>query len=231
MIIKSEAIFFALVGGIIPAIVWLLFWLREDRKRPEPRGLIMLTFFFGMIAVPLVIPLQKITFQQNSQFNTFLIWAILEETFKYAAAYFAALRKKEVDEPIDPIIYMLTAALGFAALENALFILGPLVNGNILESVLVGNLRFVGASLLHTISSATIGVALAISFFKRKAVRRAYLAMGIVFAIALHTVFNLFIIKETHSNTFVTFGFVWIAIVILMLLFERVKKIYPVNKI
>jgi RsiW-degrading membrane proteinase PrsW (M82 family) len=231
MIIDPKTLFYALIGGIIPAVLWLWFWLHEDKKRPEPRGLITSTFFAGMLAVPIAIPLQKLTHQPQSIFLTFLIWAALEELLKFGAAYFSALRKREDDEPIDPLIYMMTAALGFVAIENAIFILNPLLKGNLIEGVITGNLRFIGASLLHTISSAAIGISLALAFYKRAAVKLIYLSFGILTAIALHTLFNLFIIKETDSITLATFGFVWMAIVILILFFEKIKKVYPVNKI
>ncbi|OHA88787.1 MAG: hypothetical protein A2653_03245 [Candidatus Zambryskibacteria bacterium RIFCSPHIGHO2_01_FULL_43_25] len=228
---QFDSIFFAHIGGIIPAIIWLLFWLREDRKRPEPRGLIMLTFLGGMVVVPIAILLQKATYNPSSLFFTFLIWAALEELIKFGAAYFTALKRKEMNEPIDALIYMMTAALGFVAIENTLFILNSLVSGDIIGSVITGNLRFVGASLLHTISSAAIGISIALAFYKDENTKRNYLAFGIIIAIALHAAFNLSIINETTSNTLATFGFVWIAIVVLMLVFEKVKKIYPVNKI
>ncbi|TAL49542.1 PrsW family intramembrane metalloprotease [Patescibacteria group bacterium] len=228
-----EAIFYSLAGGIIPAIVWLLFWLREDKKRPEPRGLIALAFVGGMIAVPLVIPFQKISqdLVANNIFWTFLLWAALEELFKYGSASVTALHRKEMNEPIDALIYMMTTALGFVAVENTLFILKPIILGNITEGLITGNLRFIGASLLHTISSATVGIAMALSFYKSPSTKRLAVVVGLILAIILHAAFNLSIIKETNSTTLAAFGFVWIAIVTLMLLFEKVKTIHPVNKI
>ena len=57
--INTDIIFYALLGGILPALIWLAFWLREDYKHPEPRGLILRTFLLGMGAVILVLPFQK----------------------------------------------------------------------------------------------------------------------------------------------------------------------------
>jgi RsiW-degrading membrane proteinase PrsW (M82 family) len=227
--VSPEIVLLSLVGGIIPAVIWLLFWLREDSARPEPRGLIMLTFFAGMLAVPLVIPFERFVQMPESRTLTFILWATLEELFKFGVAYIVALRRKEDNEPIDPIIYMMTAALGFAAIENAIFIFHPLFMGNYTESLITGSVRFIGASLLHTIASASIGVAMGLSFYLGRISKKIDLFLGIIFAITLHSIFNLFIIKEESGITFATLGFVWISIVILMLFFEIVKKIYPVQ--
>lgn len=228
---SSSSIFFALVGGIIPSVIWLLFWLREDSKRPEPRGMLMLTFFAGMVTVPLVIPFQKALQIQGDLSSTFLVWAALEEVFKFGAAYLVAIRQKEDNEPVDALIYMMTVALGFAAMENALFIFKPLSQGVISESLITGNVRFIGASLLHTISSAVMGIALGLTFYKAKSTKVVSTLFALVLATVLHTAFNLFIMKEHSGTTFATFGFVWISIVVLMLFFEKIKNIYPVNKI
>ena len=156
-------VIYALLGGILPALVWLLFWLREDRKNPEPKRLIMRTFILGMIAVILVLPLQKgveMLFAGGITILSLAVWAFLEEGLKLGAGYFGGLASREDNEPIDPMIYMITAALGFVSLENALFILGPMLGGDIATSIITGNLRFIGASLLHEVTSAIIGVSI-----------------------------------------------------------------------
>ena len=228
----------ALFGGIFPALLWLFYWLREDRRHPEPKKMIFLTFVAGVIAVPLVLPFEKYackalagacTNPQNVQLPILLLWATTEEFFKFLAAYFVALRSKYMDEPIDAVIYMITAALGFAALENTFFILGPLLNGHLFEGLITGNLRFVGATLLHTVSSAAIGVAIALSYYKRATLRHDFLILGLFASIMLHTLFNFFIIQQSGVHIFTVFGSVWVAAIILLLLFEKIKRIrkYP----
>ena len=70
--------------GLLPAIFWLLFWLYEDRKRPEPRGLILRTFIGGMIVVPVVIQLETLGFSYFSfGVASFIIVSVVEEVFKY----------------------------------------------------------------------------------------------------------------------------------------------------
>jgi len=217
---------FALAGGITPALLWLWFWHKEDKAHPEPRYLIALAFVAGMMTVALVIPIQKFvaTFIVGTM-GVFVAWSIIEEVMKYAVAKIAILRHAEVDEPIDMVMYMVTIALGFAAVENALFLLSPLSGSNVLETVLTGNLRFVGATLLHVLSSAVIGIALAISFYKPKKIKRLYAFCGVILAIILHSGFNLLILNTPDEHLFRTFSIVWIGVVAILALLEFVKRI------
>lgn len=227
MTLSIQAIFFALFGGMIPACVWLWFWLREDTVHPEPKSLIALTFVAGIVSVLLVLPFQKGIYSlfEDSLFLTFFLWAAVEELFKFGAAYIAALRNKAVDEPVDVIIYMVTAALGFAAFENTLFLINPLFSGNVIDSIITGNLRFIGTSLLHIISSASVGIFMAFAFFSDAYSKRLHLICGLSVAIILHTLFNLSIIEDNGSNTFLTFSILWISVIALLLFFEKIKRL------
>lgn len=224
---SPETFFFALAGGILPALLWLWFWLQEDRLHPEPRSMIIRTFIMGMIAVPLVLPLEQ--FIQNRYASgtvlVIFLWACSEEIFKWLAAFFSALDTREYDEPIDAVIYLLTAALGFAAMENTFFLISSISNTGVEASFAVGNLRFIGATLLHVLSSGIIGLFLGLSFFKGWLARKVYLLFGLASAILLHTVFNIYIMRSTGTNIFIVFCFVWVAILLLIAGFEKVKRV------
>lgn len=151
-------------------------------------------------------------------------WAATEELLKFGAATVMALIWASYDEPLDAVIYMVTAALGFSAMENALFLLTPIANGDLLRSVVTGDLRFIGATLLHTLASATIGITLALSFWKGALARRSAALGGVILAIFLHTVFNFFILKGGGSSTFWVFLFIWCGIVGVLLMTEHIKQ-------
>ncbi|NQV93449.1 PrsW family intramembrane metalloprotease [Candidatus Kaiserbacteria bacterium] len=223
--ISGETIIYALLGGLLPSLLWLWFWRREDRLHPEPRRLILIAFIMGMLSIPFVIPIQKYTATIFSGGLLILIWAAIEEILKYSFAYFSVLRNKEMNEPIDEVLYMITIALGFAALENTLFLIEPLSSGRFVESVVTGNFRFLGATLLHVLSSATVGVFMAFAFYKNRAQKLLYTGVGIILAILLHSLFNFSIIKSNGTNILLVFAFVWAGIIILLLLLERIKSI------
>jgi protease PrsW len=212
------------MGGVIPALLWLVFWQLEDRCDPEPKRYILLSFIAGMVTVPLVLPFQFWAKAYTSGPLMLFLWALTEEGLKFAAAWFLVLRSRAVDEPIDAIIYMLTVALGFAAMENTLFLLTPISHGDTLGSLLAGNLRFIGATLLHTLASATIGIGFALAFYRTRRERGLYTFLGLVLAVILHTLFNVFILQSGAGNTFNVFLAVWIGVVVVLLFFERLKR-------
>ncbi len=226
MIALSPTLFIALLGGILPSLLWLAFWLFEDRCEPEPKRYIFFTFVVGGLAVGPVLLLEQYAAGLFVGPVLLLAWAATEELFKFGAAYITALRSYVFDEPLDAVIYMVTAALGFAAVENTLFLFGSLQQGT-LHGIITGDLRFIGATLLHVLASSTIGVALALSFNKSAALRRLYALGGVVLAIGLHTLFNFFILGENGDATFFIFMCIWVGIVGVLLAVEKVK--HPVR--
>ncbi len=227
--ITIETFFWAIAGSFLPALFWLWFWLKQDSKKPEPVLLLSLSFITGAVTVFLVYPIESFAYKFTSGTSLFVAVALIEEIMKYLALYLVALRSKYFDEPIDAVIYAITIALGFSAMENLLYLVSTISQDGVMLGVINSNLRFVGATLLHTVSSAAIGVAVALSFYKRPAMKTIYLALGLITAFVLHTIFNLTIINtESIGEILIVFFYLWIAIVILLLLFEKIKKIRPV---
>lgn len=239
--IEAQTLFFALLGGILPALVWLWFWLREDSKNPEPRSMLSLAFLGGILSAILVYPVENwivslfgyeyLTNLMRTTVITLIIilWATSEEIFKFLGAYFTAIRKKCTDEPIDVIIYMVATALGFAALENAFFIADPFSKGQFVFGLVTLNQRFIGSTLLHTLTAITAGIPMAFAFNKGKRAKLTAIFGGILCAIVLHTLFNLFIINGTEGITIIVFSCVWLLLMVALLFFEKIKKIYPIN--
>ncbi len=122
--IASQDFAVAFLFGLTPAIFWLWFWLREDRNKPEPLLLIIITFIAGMAVVPVALPLQQLAQDIYTGANLILVWVIIEEVLKYTAAILVIFWNRAVDEPIDFIIYLIAIALGFAAFFFTLELVG-----------------------------------------------------------------------------------------------------------
>ncbi|NOY35468.1 MAG: PrsW family intramembrane metalloprotease [bacterium] len=226
--ITSTTILFALLGGILPPLLWLWFWLKEDRY-PEPRSVLALTFFFGMLAVLAAIFFEKAFLMAEQKLgiektaggliSLLLAWALIEETVKYLAARFAALRRKSFDEPVDALIYLITAALGFAALENVLFLLKAFDLG-MMSGLATTNLRFFGATLLHVATSGIVGASIAFSFFHKENMRRNIMG-GLAVAAILHFIFNYSIILNNGESMLKIFIPLWIVIILILFVFKK----------
>lgn len=234
--LSATTLGYAFLGGLLPALLWLYFLLKEDFRHPEPRALLLIAFVSGMVAVPLAVPLES--FFREYAYRAFLTcspyspiclpvitgWAVIEETLKYVLAASLVLWRKDVDESVDLVIYMITAALGFAALENILFLIEPFAAKDYLAALATGNLRFIGSTLLHVIASSAIGFALAFSHRLARPLRSLVTSAGLILAIALHTVFNFLIIPRDDAHSILTaFLFVWSGAVVLFALFELLK--------
>ena len=225
MFSSPKTLILAFLGGITPSLLWLWFWLKEDRKRPEPVGMLAFVFLIGMASVFFVLPVQK--FLQANIANEawqLIAFAGAEEIVKYIAAIVLVYQNYHLEEPIDWPIYLITAALGFAALENTLFLLKPFSLDQTTVGLLTGHLRFLGSTLLHTVASAILGTALGLSFHMDSGRKKLYLFGGLFLAIVLHTAFNFFIIRNDGNDFLKVFAFLWVVTIIVMLLFEKVRR-------
>ena len=183
-----------------------------------------------MISVIFVIPIQKFVQVNITSYQWQIIsWASIEEIIKYLAVVIILYKMNRIEEPIDWPIFLITTALGFAALENTLFLLKPLSLDETTVGLLTGQLRFLGSTLLHAVSSGIIGVALGLSFYMKKFTKKIYLFTGIVLAITLHSTFNFFIMKDSGNDTLKILGFLWVVTIIIMLLFEKLRRMSVKN--
>jgi len=237
-----ETVIYALVGGIIPALIWLWFWLKEDSVHPEPKFMIIVAFIAGMLAVPISLFSEiwisgkffsSMIETPNILLNAGVIsvlalfsLAAVEETGKYLAALFSSLRTKFYDEPIDSMIYLITAGLGFAALENTLFLIKFISEDIGLGMIFLNNnLRFMGATLLHVVASGIFGGIIAFSYFSRnRLVKFSFVLIGLITATSLHALFNFSIIIWSESPIKI-FSLLWVFAIIVIIMFERVKRI------
>lgn len=223
----------------IPPVLWLLFYLQEDRH-PEPKRLLLLAFLGGIGAALLAIVAEFILIGQEGLLDLqsgilrnaiipFLVIGLVEEYAKYLPIKTLIMKRPDFDEPVDAMIYMMTAALGFAALENALFIF-PVFQENFIAGFEVAANRFLGANLLHALASGIVGFFLARAFFSPH--RHHFVALGILIAALLHAGFNyLILVREVLAEGTFYLIFLLVTMAVMVFIdFERLKKSRIINK-
>jgi len=191
-------------------------------------ALVTLPVFFVQIGLARLLDTIDINPLAKSLIYWFLIIAFSEEFFKYLVIRIKVINSPHLDEPLDIMLYMVVASLGFAALENVLYLFPPtgqISFNQIMDRTLIIDLiRFVGAIFLHTLCSAVIGYSLAISFCE---VKTKYISLiaGILMATVLHGVYDFSIMT---LDGYIKFAIPAVVILVLAVLvfsgFERLKK-------
>lgn len=214
----------AIIIGTVPSLIWLLYWHHLDRERPEPRGLIALCFLLGgasvLIATLLQNALKGIVTDPTTRIT---VWAAIEELLKFGVFYLVAWKSDYDNDALDPAMYLIAVALGFAAVENVFYVLHPGTVFNITASLLTGGLRFFGSTLLHSIASCFIGIVIVLT---PRIVRRFGILIGIAGAIFLHSTFNFFILKNDTASFLQIYGYLWIVAIISHVILEKFRR-YP----
>jgi len=213
----------AFLLGLVPTIFWLFFWLRTDRDKPEPFGLLMLCFILGGLSIFVASTVQHVIAPLfPGETTQMVVWAGIEEIIKFAVFFIIAFFNPHNDEAIDPAIYMIAVALGFAALENIFYVIQPGIVGNVTTSLLTGSMRFFGATLLHTIASAFVGIVIGMTARKY---RSGAVLIGLAGAITLHATFNFFILKNDTASALQIYGYLWVAAIISHVTLEKLRRI------
>ena len=161
----------------------------------------------------------------------FLIIAFSEELFKYLIIKIKVINNPNLDEPLDVMLYMTVAALGFAAVENIFYLLSTIGQMSFDTTFTIYIVRFLGAIFLHTLCSAVIGYALAISFYE---VRRRKLCVfaGITVAVILHGLFDFSMILLPYPANYAVPVVIILTLAFLTYVgFEKLKKMKSICKI
>src|SRR5262249_55105047 len=117
----------ALVFAAIPSALWLGYFYLQDRNEPEPKQLVFGVFILGaFVAAPLgnfvgsLIPIASDLnpLGVHRVLSNILIIGLVQEMAKYVVVRYSIYRHAEFDEPMDGIIYMMAAGIGFAAAQN-----------------------------------------------------------------------------------------------------------------
>jgi len=206
-----SVIFLAVFLGFSPAVFWFWFWRKRDKVDPEPNRLLIFLFLGGMAATIPAALLQSLVqryipekfliclstgcdlnYGANILFMLlmmFLVVAPTEEIFKYLFTKWISFKAKSFNQIIDGIKYSIAVALGFAALENALYLIGSLQIADFDTVVSTLLTRFFISTLAHILYGGIMGYYIGRARFDEYN-RKKLLATGVFLAIMAHGAFN-----------------------------------------
>ncbi|MTH52199.1 intramembrane metalloprotease PrsW [Bacillus mangrovi] len=177
----------AVSAGIAPGLAILCYFYLKDQFDTEPVYMVLRAFIFGMILVFPLMFIQYIIDVENlisSEFlRVFFAYGFLEEFFKWFIFIVAIYPHVHFDEHYDGIVYGSAISLGFATLENILFLFA---NG--LEFA-IGRAVFPVSS--HAIFGIIMGYYLGRSKFTEDSKdKKRWLMLSLFIPVVLHGVYD-----------------------------------------
>jgi protease PrsW len=165
-------LFFLLSVGIaiLPAFVWLGFWYRKDFVEPEPRKMILLAFFLGMITtVPFFLFRFFFGGVEGGGIQNIFFLAFCEEIAKAIAVLFLGkILKIHFTQIVDGIVYAASLGIGFAFAENCWYFFSLASNTQEGNFFWLFFFRSAGTMLAHALFSGVFGFLWAYAFFSQQ---------------------------------------------------------------
>ncbi len=186
--------------AIAPVFILLMFTYVKDRYEKEPRFLLVLGAFYGLILVAVVLCIDVILMETQAYnkfpvlFQAFVTSAANEEGIKFLFLFFLIYRNPNFNEPVDGIIYSIFVSLGFAAGENIIYVFSPELGG--FETALLRSICSVPA---HGIFACFMGFYFARFKYLNLGIKNLLLSFFAPWAV--HSGYNLILLSEIKNST------------------------------
>jgi len=190
---------FLLILSMLPPAGFFIYLLYMDREEPEPLGFILLVMFLGGIScIPAIIverALEQFPLFQKSGItgafvDSFFRIAPVEELCKLLCVLLFVWKNKNFNEENDGIVYVGTAAIGFATLEN----IGYVMQYGYMNAIM----RAISAIPLHTFTGVLMGYYVGIGkFSETKTGCLKNVTKGFVIAWFVHGLYDAFALSKT----------------------------------
>tara|TARA_B100001250_G_scaffold280108_1_gene242450 strand:- start:120 stop:776 length:657 start_codon:yes stop_codon:yes gene_type:complete len=193
--------------AIFPPLLIAYIIYKQDKYDKEPRELIIKSFLFGCLSV-IPILLLEIIFNEKYFLNIFLYMllgvALIEEGMKFFFLKKYLYDHKEFNEPLDGIVYAVMISLGFATVENLLYVFVYAPG----KETYVAVLRMFSAIPLHASCGVVMGYFVGKAKFNKNSTN--YLIIGLLSAIIIHGFYNYFV--SINQGVYFAFLTLFIAI-------------------
>ncbi len=180
-----------LLLALAPGIFWLYYFYSKDRYEPEPIAWILVIYVLGAaVTFPVAILESLLEIVTGGILAAILIAPVCEEIAKYLVVKKTVYPSTEFNEPVDGIVYAAAAGLGFATLENVLYVFSALDESFIL-ALQTGFIRGLISVPGHVLFSIMWGAALGMARFMPSNEGKLLVWRGLALSMIAHALFNL----------------------------------------
>ena len=191
--------------AVAPVALLLFVVYKSDKYEKEPLGMLILAFVLGILSIQmdlLTVALINVVYTGSTVFySAFLEAGIPEELCKWTLFMLVIWRNKNFNEFFDGIVYATFIGLGFACVENIMYVFGE---GDFFSALYVGHLR-AGLSVPgHFLFGVIMGYCLAMAKYYPEQ-RKKYLLFSLIVPMAAHGLFDYIIMMISGLGSAVPF--------------------------
>ena len=184
-----------LLASLAPVLIILFYIYFRDKYDREPLGMLIKALLLGIVIVIPVIFVGRMLMSQMPQsgkvaeaaYHAFVVASFTEELFKFLALYLLVWKSPSFNEKFDGIVYAVFVSLGFAGVENVLYVM----EGGMQTAVT----RALTAVPAHAIFGITMGYYLGIAHMYKE-LKGPYLARALLVPILLHGIYDFILMVE-----------------------------------
>ena len=205
-----------LTVSVLPVIILLFFIYRQDKYEKEPLGLLALTFFGGMLAIPLTLIMVGITnaivYSDSVFYSAFIEAGFPEELSKFIIVFLFIWWNKNFNEHMDGIVYATFVSLGFACIENILYVFGSGIGTGIVRALI--------SVPGHFLFGVLMGYFLSLAKFDKDK-RALYIILAILVPACVHGLFDWLLMAADgmESGLGIVLLFIFIVLDVFMWIF------------
>lgn len=221
---------YLLILAITPVIALITFILLHDRYDREPFSMLLKVFVFGMLISIPILGVEMLLSQFNFfkgiagvAIHAFVVVGLTEEFFKRFVVIKSALYHREFNEKLDGIVYCVIASLGFAMVENVMYVF----QFASIDST-VWLMRALVSVPTHMLLGIIMGYYLGLSKYGDKnGVKRRYYRLSLIAPAVLHGLFNFVLMSGIPNYLFYfvpILVFLWVTGMVMLRKFYKASK-------
>jgi RsiW-degrading membrane proteinase PrsW (M82 family) len=223
-------LFYLILSAIIPVALFLYFVNKKDTVK-EPNGVLIRCFLLGVATVIPVLILEllfTLVYPTESAFyRAFVVAAVTEEGFKFLFLYWFMRKHKEFDQFYDGIVYAVFLSMGFALIENILYVLQGGFGVAFLRSVL--------SVPGHGLFGVIMGYFFALAKFSGNQQRKIYYWLSFFIPLIFHGLYDFFLMATgVTSDGWIIFiclvAFLVLMVILWRIALKRIKKLVNIDK-
>lgn len=214
------------IAAVGPALALLLYFYLRDKYEKEPFKLLAAAFLLGVLIVVPALIIEVLISPRNSIFTSimsrwltvgytsFIVAGLVEEGLKYLAFSVFIYKKQQFNEMYDGIIYAVFVSLGFATIENIVYVIN--------QGFAVALTRALTAVPAHALFGATMGYYFGRAKFGGPHGKSALLSLALFVPVILHGIYDFILLSQ---NLLILLLFIPYIVILWIRVLKQIKQL------